>query len=308
MIESGSHTPGIDPAWFRLHPATAMRWERPHPSLEGLIGDYFAFDSEGPEMMGAVSWILPSWPVIRFVLADNPITVIGPGICWSPLPEAGFYGSTSKVLRHTSFGGVTIGVNLTPAGVARLSGIDLSAYRDRMVPLGDILPESPDALVEELRASDQGPGVKAILDRFFMRLMDKPHRDEPRIMKLNRLLLDENVQTVRELGEALDMPPHQLRRLSLRRFGFPPKLLLTRTRFLRSLMALKMRGAENYDAIDEYYTDVSHFLRDSERFLGMTARRFLRLDMPFLDAVLRARQMVLDTATPALGPAVYRKR
>ncbi len=40
----------------------------------------------------------------------------------------------------------------------------------------------------------------------------------------------------------------------------------------------------------------------------MTARRFLQLDMPFLDAVLRARPMVLNTATPALGPAVCRKQ
>ena len=309
MIESGTHTPGIDPAWFQLHPSTAMRWERPHPSLEGLIADYFVFDSEGPDLMGAVSWMLPSWPAIRFVLADKPMTIVGPGICWSPLPEAGFYGSTSKVLRHTSHGGVTVGVNLTPAGVARLADLDLSAFRDRMVPLGDILAERPDALVRELRASDQGPAVKSILDRFFLDRMREAHRDEMRIMALNRLLLDEDVQTVKGLGEALDMPPHGLRRLAQRRFGFPPKTLLTRTRFLRSLMALKARGAAaGYEAIDDYYTDTSHFLRDSERFLGMTARRFLQLEMPFLDAILRARRMVLDTATPALGPDVYRKR
>ncbi len=102
MIESGSHMPGFDPAWFQPHPSTAMRWERPHPSLEGLIGDYFAFDSEGPEVMGAISWMLPIWPGIRFVLADNPMTITGPDINWAPLPEAGFHGSSSKVLRHST--------------------------------------------------------------------------------------------------------------------------------------------------------------------------------------------------------------
>ena len=39
----------------------------------------------------------------------------------------------------------------------------------------------------------------------------------------------------------------------------------------------------------------------------MTARRFLKLETPFLDAVLRARLLVLGTATPALGPAIYKK-
>ena len=39
MIESGSHTPGIDPARFGLRPDTALRYERPAAALEGLVGD-----------------------------------------------------------------------------------------------------------------------------------------------------------------------------------------------------------------------------------------------------------------------------
>ena len=118
MIESGSHVPGIDPAKFGLLPHEAMRWEQPHASLEGLIGDYFIFDSEGPESVGSVEWMLPNWPVIRFALAENPMTIEAPDWRWSPLLEAGFYGPTSRVLKHTSSSGVSMGVSLTPAGVA----------------------------------------------------------------------------------------------------------------------------------------------------------------------------------------------
>jgi hypothetical protein len=307
MIESGSHTPGIDAADFKLRAGTAMRWERPHADLEGLVGDYFAFDSEGPEAMGAVEWMLPNWPSIRFALAENPMAIRAPGIEWSPLPEAGFYGPTSRIMQHTSYGGVTIGVSLTPAGLARLCDIDVSLYRDRMVELGALLPP-PDcrALVAELRASDQGPAVKAILDRFFRAHMRKPHRSEAAIATVNRLLLDENVRSARDLAAAAGMHMTTLRRLAIRRFGYPPKMLLMRTRFLRSLVALKeASGAAGYQPIDEVYTDTSHFLRDCERFLGMTARQFLKLDTPYLDSVLRARKLILGTATPALGPAVY---
>ena len=101
-----------------------MRWEAPHLSLAWLIGDYFVFDSEGPDVLGARSPMLPSWPMIRFVLAKEPMSIDAPGIHWSPLPEAGFYGSASRIFYHTSNGGVTVGVNLTPAGVARLLDLD----------------------------------------------------------------------------------------------------------------------------------------------------------------------------------------
>ena len=158
MIESGSHTPGIDPARFGLRSDCAMRWERPDRALEGLIGDYFAFDSEGPDVMNAVEWMLPGWPAIRFVLADNPITVEAPGLRWSPLLEAGFYGTTSRAMRHTSSGGVTIGLSLTPAGIARLLDIDVSQYRDRMVPLDSLLPPADcAALVVEVGAEAREP-------------------------------------------------------------------------------------------------------------------------------------------------------
>lgn len=308
MIESGSHVPGIDPAKFGLLPHGAMRWEQPHASLEGLIGDYFIFDSEGPESVGSVEWMLPNWPVIRFALAENPMTIEAPDWRWSPLLEAGFYGPTSRVLKHTSSSGVSMGVSLTPAGVARLFDIDVADYRDRMVPLQSLLPDGCEQLVAELRASDQGPAVKFIFDRFFLPRMNRPHPAEPRIMALNRLLLDDAIQTVGDLASAVDLPVHSLARLANSRFGFPPKTLLTRTRFLRSLVALKLADSpHDYRLIDEGYSDTSHFLRDSERFLGMTARRFLKLETPFLDAVLRARLLVLGTATPALGPAIYKK-
>lgn len=304
MIESGSHTPGIDPARFGLRPDTALRYERPAPALEGLVGDYFAFDSVDRTGDGGVEWMLPNWPVIRFVLAEQPITVEGQGVHWSPLLEAGFYGTTSRALRHTSNGGVTIGVSLTPAGIARLFDIDVSQYRDRMVPLDSLLArEHCAALIAELRASDQGPAVKPILDRFFLAHMGRPHRAERDIARLTELLLDERFRTAGEIAHELGMERHTLRRLSLKRFGFPPKLLMRRTRFLRSLVALKETGAtKGYGVIDAAYTDTSHFLRDSERFLGMTARRFLKLETPFLDSVLRARKLVLGAASPTLRP------
>lgn len=307
MIESGSHSAGGDRVSFSLPANTAMRWEAPHPSLAWLIGDYFVFDSEGPEVLGARSPMLPSWPIIRFALAREPMSIDAPGICWSPLPEAGFYGSASRVLHHTSNGGVTIGVNLTPAGVARLLNLDVSKFRDRMVSLDELIGERSAEIVSLLRSSDQGPAVKAILDEFFLREMPAPTEDEELIVALHKLLLDDAIRSAADLARELGLARHTLRRLSLKRFGFAPSLLIARTRFLRSLIAIRTAGGGSYRDIDEAYTDSSHFLRDCDRFLGLTARRFLSLEFPFLDAIIRVRGQVLGTALPTLGPGLYLK-
>lgn len=136
--------------------------------------------------------------------------------------------------------------------------------------------------------------------------MDTPSVDEDRIVHLNQLLLDETVRTAKDLGRRMSLALRTLQRFSFKRFGYPPQALIARTRFLRSLMAVKAAGERNsYRAIDEAYTDASHFLRDCERYLGMTARRFSNLETPFLDAILRVRTRTLEVATPGLGPAIY---
>ena len=174
-----------------------------------------------------------------------------------------------------------------------------------MVPLEQLNGVRCAEIVSRLRTSDQGRDVKAILDDFFLHEMDLPTDDEELIIAMHKLLLDDTIRTPADLARELGLPRHSLRRLSLKRFGFPPRFLIARTRFLRSLIAIKAGGGSNYREIDEAYTDSSHFLRDCDRFLGLTAKRFLCLEMPFLDAVIRARSEVLGSPTPALGPEPY---
>ena len=47
MIESGSLTPGIDPAMFGLAPGSALRYEIPDPRLAAFVSDYHVLDSGG---------------------------------------------------------------------------------------------------------------------------------------------------------------------------------------------------------------------------------------------------------------------
>lgn len=305
MIESGSLTPGIDPARFGLPDHTAVRYERPDPALERMIADYHMFDSEEFAVNRAIEWMLPNSPAIRIILAERPIRLKLAGRYFDPLPIACFFGPTSRAMEIEVSGGLTIGANLTPIGMARLLRISAAELRDNVLPLEHVLRESLVArLVDSLRDHDRGRRVKAILDDFFLPLMDKPHRDEPELARIMAALQDDSTGSLSDVAEQIGIPGHRLLRLCQRHFGFPPKTLLMRARLLRSILALKLNGSPvGYGGIDPAYCDDSHFVRDAHRFLGMTPRQFLQLETPYLDASMRARAMVFGVNVAALQPA-----
>jgi AraC-like DNA-binding protein len=302
MIESGTHTPGVSVESFGLPPHSALRYEQPDPRLAGYITDYHVLDSDEKMARGAIEWMLPSWPAIRIILADNPITLMLGDTTYDPIPVASLYGTTTRAMRVTASGGVTIGAGITPLGWSRLFHQPADEFRDRIVPLTSVMPpEIVERLVAVLRASDRALEVKAILDRFFLDQLGPTSRDEAEIRALMALIIDDTTLDLSNAAERIGIDPRRLRRLATRHFGFPPKTLLLRARFLRSFLRMfAIRDAADYGLIASTYHDASHFLRDARRFLGMTPRRFMAMKTPYLDAVLRARAAVFGTATTAL--------
>ncbi len=302
LIESGSHVPGVDPARFVLPDYAAVRYEIPAPALAGLVSDYHVLDSEPRADAPANGWMLPNSPAIRFIPHRSPMTLAIGTADRTPLPGAAFYGATSKAARMVvARGGVTIGFNLTPVGFARLLDADASKLRDKVTPLERLLaPAWVDALARRLRDHDRGRAVKAILDEMLPALFAVPHRQETQIRQVADLLARPSVTDLRAEAAAIGIPQRRLERLANRYFGYPPKLLLNRARFLRSIMALKIAGPP-YALNDPDYHDDSHFIRNGHRFLGMTPLQFLRMETTYLDSVLRARSIVHGAALAALA-------
>ncbi|WP_120715897.1 helix-turn-helix domain-containing protein [Tsuneonella amylolytica] len=310
LIESGSHVPGVDPATFQLPFDTALRYERAGEELQPYVADYHVLDSIRPPGWVSSEIMLPGGPAIRFILEDHDFDLaIGSGP-HGPLPKASLYGSLSRSAKmRVGPGGVTIGVSLTPLGLARIAGTDADRLRDTVVPLESVIdPALVGSIQNDLKASDRGPGVKAVLDAHLRVIFVRSHPHDDAIQRISAVIAKPGVSSVAEARELSGMSKRQFERLTKRYFGFPPKLLLRRARLLRSIIALKMAG-EPYDmrVLEDEYFDHSHFTRDSHRFLGMSPLRFLRTPSPYRDAALRARSIVLGSAVAALDATVESK-
>ena len=306
MIISGSLTPGIRVADFRLPPGTALRYEQPAKPLRGVLSSYAVFDSDAAVQSFPGNWVLPGWARLWIILASNPLDVIIGNRSYAALGSAMLFGVTSRAMPVSTYGGVSVVVDIGPQAWARLLAPSAELLRDRITPLNQLLPQDwCDDLIAYVARSDRGPEIKCVLDDFFLERLPPPHPDELLIACIAALLADEATHDLAGAAAQVGIAPRALLGLTKRYFGFPPKILSMRTRFLRALTAMLVDddGVGDVVAHPAGYHDSSHFIRDANRFLGMTPRRFLAIPMPYTRASLRARILVIGAATSSLDRA-----
>ncbi|MEG3088178.1 hypothetical protein [Sphingomonas sp. PB4P5] len=300
-IVGGTNRPGIAADTFAMPPGMAIRYDQPAADLADYITGYHVYSAD-ERHVGQVDWFLPGTANIRIAIDAGPISVTIGRRTFSPVPEVSLFGPTSHALKATTNSGILIGFGVSALGWGRLFGLQAAAFRDRVVPLASALPgDFATRLHAALYASDRQGQVALVLDELLRAQLGPVHRDAALIRQLMAMIAQDGSTEIVLAAEQLGIEPHALRRLSIRHFGFPPKLLLRRARFLRSFLRISRPDRTiDYGKLDQSYFDVPHFLRDANTFLGMTPRRFLSLNTPFLDASLRARAAVLGAATQAL--------
>lgn len=302
LIESGSLTQGVSARHFGLPPGTALRYERPAAKLRDYLTSYAVLDSVVEDAWHGMEWMLPGWGQIWIVMTPEPIEVRIGNRAYEPVPTTLLYGVTSRAMPIRARGGVTVCIDVSPLGWARLFSSFAAALRDRLVPLETVLPVGMvGELASALAQSDQALEVKAVLDDLFLRYIPAPNPDETRIRQLWRAIADESVEDLTAAASIHGLDRRAASRLSKQYFGFPPKLLIMRSRFLRALIPLLDAGPDgDHSAVPKGYHDRSHFLRDAKRFLGMTPRQFVAQPSPYAAAARRARTLVIGAPIPSL--------
>ncbi len=267
-----------------------IRFAMPAERLRSYVSTYYEMDVTGD---GTVEDMLhPEWANIRMTL-DTPWEFGSSPTSRETLPGLGIiHGPTSKPTYIRGHAGQVFGIGILPTGWNRLWRANASLFANRFLPLASVMGEDADALLVKLAGASDLVQRTEIADHVLTALLDATPRTEfdDQVIAFFQVLADPANATVEQITSTLGLPQARLARLSKRGFGFPPKLLLRRQRFLRMLGTLHARPYDEWpDFIDPQYVDQSHMIRDFQYFLGMAPSHYFALERPVLLAATRGR-------------------
>lgn len=144
------------------------------------------------------------------------------------------------------------------------------------------------------------PSEEAELARivaFFRKFPPAKPVDSERISRIHAAIVDPAIGTVRDLVDKVGMGQRTIERVCARAFGFSPKVLLRRQRFMRSLTQYMLDPSLKWiGAIDSHYHDQAQFVRDFREFMGTTPREYAARPHPILERFMQERMRVHGSA------------
>ena len=250
----------------------------------------------------------PEWAALRFTEGPPPVACVGPG---TMVPQWPFVanGPTSKSIQFGVTRSRVWGLGLQPAGWSKFVEQPASALSDTTV---DGSTHHAFALFAPLlgvvnSAAGDADRIAAGINAFLMRHAGRGVPQEAQILACQAALRDPEVASVAALGERLGVGRRTLERLCARYFGFPPKLLLRRQRFLRSLAQFMVDPRRTWSkAIDDQYYDQAQFVRDFRSFMGNTPSEYADAPHPILEKIMAQRLADQGAAPQTDLPTVLR--
>jgi len=284
------------------HRLTA-EFHEPPPAFEGCFTTFYRLTLDlAPGSAPLSDQLQPEWGNIRFFCGGAPAAEIGA----SRVEGAQFVatGPSSRPCRFT-LGPVRMwGVGFLPLGWARFIEADAQscanlvcdgaahpAFR-RFAGLADTLCD-PEATPAEQYAAIVAAMAQAM----------RPTRDDPRIARVHAALVSGDHAAVHDLADACAMSIRTLERVCMRYFGFAPKLLMRRQRFMRSLATFMLHRTSRWtEAMDAHYHDQAQFTREFREFMTMNPSEYAALDHPILTSFMEARARIRGSAAQTLDP------
>lgn len=241
----------------------------PDPALQDLVREYWIVESDDPEPYEQK--VVPDgFPEIIFHYGDPyRIRLYAE---WEEQEQQLFAGQISRhfYLKNTGRSGM-LGVKLMPTAPYRLTGMDMSEYTDRVVPLEQVFGKDLGSLGRQL-TDDLPPEKKAALAE---RQMDSlagqlssPERSS--VEQAVDVILDQKgLVRMGELAERLEVSRRHLERSFKREVGLSPKFYSRIIRFNCIFEVMKEGNDSWIDiALASGYFDQSHFIKEFKEFTG----------------------------------------
>ncbi len=286
-----------------------VRFHPPPADLQRYFTTFYHVEWTVPGGGRIEDHLMPEWANLRFHDGACPEawTLDGLRVADTPFPVT---GPSSQAVRFSVGSTRMWGIGFLPLGWAKFVAAPAADYADSLL---DGLRDPAFAHFRPLAASlyNDVADHKAEYGRiaaFFTDLAGKPLAEEARIMAIHGALVDPEIASVGQLVERAGGSQRTIERVCRRHFGFSPKLLLRRQRFMRSLSQFMLDPSLKWiGAIDGNYHDQAQFVRDCRRFMGMTPSQYAALPKQLIGAVMRERARTAGSAAQALdgpeGPA-----
>jgi len=279
--------------WIAGHRNTAVSlgYVLPSEALRPYITTYYLTEiAAGAEPVADI--LHPEGGNIRIALDGFMAGSIGPGEL-VPMPDFAGIGPTSMGAPFALAPGRYWGIGLLPLGWARFVDAPAAGRADS---IADALRDEAYGAFRPLRAllapvAGDCEAEIAVIDAHMLGLLtQRPALNEERIMAAHTALIDPAVNSVAQLTDRLGISTRSLERLAAAVFGFSPKLLLRRQRFLRSLAQFMLDPSLAWlDTLDWQYYDQAHFIRDFRRFMATTPGAYAREPHPIMLAAAHVR-------------------
>jgi AraC-like DNA-binding protein len=278
-----------------------MRFYPPPEDLRGYFTTFYVTDID-PGSNGTLRDSLhPEWGGMRFFKPHAPQawTNLGQRISSTFIAQ----GPSAHPI-HFELPKCRIwGFGLLPLGWARFVGLPAAEMANQIC---DGFTHPGCARFRPLATAllAEGQDEAAELDQFvtfFRRFPGNGRIDEKRILAIHAAMVDPQLTTVQELVARVAASQRTVERLSHKHFGFSPKLLLRRQRFMRSLAQFMVDPSLKWiGAMDGHYHDQAQFVRDFHEFMGMTPREYSSQPHPVLERFVQERIKVAGAAVQTL--------
>lgn len=301
-----THTPRGAPSKVR------SRFFMPPDQFDGCFTTFYQLilDVEAREGQSATveDYLQPEWGNIRFFSGSTPDGQIAE----SSVSGARFVATGPSSLPCRFEVGTTRmwGIGFLPVGWARF--LDTPAY-DLSNIICDGAAHPAFAKFDALTSVVADPAVsdEEQLEHIVKTLgaLMRPSRDEPKILRVHEALVGGECGTVGELASRCGMSVRTLERVCRRYFGFTPKRLMRRQRFMRSLTSFMLQQAHAgangsagrwTEAMDAEYHDQAQFTREFREFMTMLPSDYAALEHPILASFMEARARIWGSAAQTL--------
>ncbi len=275
----------------------------PAAPLRRYVSSYYFFRIETGGDEEQEDLLHPEWGSAHFTLSGSSRANI---VTEPPLPTlpGNVTGPTGMASRVFCKSMSMAGIGILPLGWHRLIKAPADRWANRV---GDL--DQPEFfLFREIWEKVQGLGdsqeMAELFDSVLMPAINRPDMLENEIETIHKALADPAIRSVADMAGATGISQQRLERLCRRVFGFPPKKLLRRQRFLRTLGSVMLEPDLKWSAaLDDQYFDQAHFNRDFQEFMGMTPSRYLAMPRPISIAATLARARYVGHPLQALqGP------